>query len=80
MNFDIHDFICKEEAATGMIRDELNFKPRLQVINQDQIEQIHCATLEVLERTDVDMPHPRALTILSGNGAAADVTRVRMPS
>lgn len=27
----------------GMTTDELNFKPRLQVINEEQIEQIHCA-------------------------------------
>jgi trimethylamine--corrinoid protein Co-methyltransferase len=38
----------------GMTTDELNFKPRLQVINEEQIEQIHCATLDVLERTGVD--------------------------
>ena len=30
---------------------ELYFKPKLQVINDDQIKQIHMATLEVLERT-----------------------------
>ena len=64
----------------GMTTDQLYFKPRLQVINQDQIEQIHCATLEVLERTGVDIPHDRALEILSGSGATVDGTLVRMPS
>ena len=64
----------------GMTTDELYFKPRLQVINQDQIEQIHCATLEVLERTGVDIPHDRALEILSDNGATVEGTLVRMPS
>ena len=64
----------------GMSSDQLLFKPRLQVINQDQIEQIHCATLDVLERTGVDIPHPRALEILSGNGAKVEGDRVWMPS
>ena len=64
----------------GMIKDELHFKPSLKVIDSDQIEQIHCATLEVLERTGVDIPHDRALEMLSGNGARVDGHRVRMPS
>ena len=64
----------------GMIKDELYFKPRLSVIDSDQIEQIHCATLEVLERTGVDIPHDRALEILHGNGATVEGQRVRMPS
>ena len=64
----------------GMIRDELTFKPRLQVINQDQIEQIHSATLDVLERTGVDIPHEGALEILNDSGAKVAGNRVRMPS
>ena len=64
----------------GMTTDELYFKPRLQVINQDQIEQIHSATLDVLERTGVDIPHTLAQEILSDSGAKVDGTRVRMPS
>ncbi|MGB5988040.1 MAG: trimethylamine methyltransferase family protein, partial [Desulfobacterales bacterium] len=63
-----------------MNTDTLNFKPRLQVINPDQIAQIHCATLEVLESTGVDIPHARALEILAGNGAKVAGNRVRMPS
>lgn len=64
----------------GMNTDELYFKPKLQVINQEQIEQIHCATLDVLERTGVDIPHEEALEMLSGHGAKVDGNRVRMPS
>jgi hypothetical protein len=37
-----------------MIYPEINFKPKLQVINADQITQIHLATLELLERTGSD--------------------------
>ncbi len=64
----------------GMAPDELHFKPRIQVINQDQIDQIHSATLDVLERTGVDIPHPKALEMLSGHGARVEDDRVKIPS
>ena len=45
----------------GMTTDELYFKPRLQVVNDAQIAQIHMATLDVLERTGIKITHPKAL-------------------
>lgn len=59
---------------------DLHFKPRLSVLDDDQIEQIHLATLELLERTGVELTHPRALEILHGAGARIDGNRVRIPS
>ena len=59
---------------------ELHFKPKLQVINDDQIRHIHIATLEVLERTGVKMTHPRGLELLDGAGARVDGDRVRIPA
>jgi len=64
----------------GMVTDELYFKPQLRVINDDQIAQIHIATLEVLERTGVKMTHPRGLEILAGGGAWVQGDRVRFPA
>jgi len=64
----------------GMATDELYFKPKLQVINADQIAQIHCATLDVLERTGIQVTHPKALEILRGNGAFVNNNRVRLPA
>ncbi len=61
-------------------RPELNFKPKLRVINDDQIAQIHMATLEVLERTGVKMTHPRGVELLEGAGARVEGNRVRIPS
>jgi trimethylamine--corrinoid protein Co-methyltransferase len=61
-------------------RPELYFKPKLQVINDDQIKQIHMATLEVLERTGIKMTHPRGLELLNGAGAKVDGNRVRIPA
>ena len=44
-------------------------KPRADALNGEQIAQIHMATLEVLERTGVQITHPRALELLHGAGA-----------
>jgi len=63
----------------GMTTDTLFFKPRLQVINEDQISQIHAATLDVLACTGVKITHARALEILSGAGARVQGDRVKIP-
>jgi trimethylamine--corrinoid protein Co-methyltransferase len=55
-------------------------KPKLTVISDEQIQKIHSAALEVLERTGVKMTHPRGLEILDGAGAKVDGDRVRMPA
>lgn len=59
---------------------QLHFKPKLQVINEDQIRHIHAATLEVLERTGVKMTHPRGLELLDGAGARVAGDRVCIPA
>ena len=62
-----------------MQQPQLYFKPKLQVINDDQIKQIHMAALEVLERTGVKMTHSRGLEVFDGAGARVDGDRVRIP-
>ncbi len=64
----------------GIRLPELYFKPKLQVINEDQIKQIHMASLEVLERTGIKMTHPRGVELLSGAGARVDGDRIRIPA
>jgi len=59
---------------------ELFNKPRLNVLNRDQIEQIHLATMEVLERTGVRITHLQALELLDGAGASVNGNRVRIPA
>jgi trimethylamine--corrinoid protein Co-methyltransferase len=63
-----------------MFSPKLEFRPRLSVINADQIEQIHQATLEVLERTGIQISHPRALELLHGAGARVQGERAYLPS
>ena len=64
----------------GMQLPELHFKPKLRIINDEQIMQIHMATLEILERTGVKMTHPRGVELLDGAGAKVEGDRVRIPA
>ncbi|HTX78294.1 MAG TPA: trimethylamine methyltransferase family protein [Longilinea sp.] len=45
-----------------------------QVLNQQEIERIHTATLEVIAHTGVRFPLPQALDILEAHGASVDRT------
>jgi trimethylamine---corrinoid protein Co-methyltransferase len=63
-----------------MFAPDLTFRPRLSVINDAQMEAIHQATLETLERTGVQVSHPRALELLHGAGAQIDGHRARIPA
>ena len=62
-----------------MVYRDLQFKPKLRVLSDEQIETIHLATLEVLEGTGIQIAHPRALELLDGAGARVDGDRVRIP-
>jgi trimethylamine--corrinoid protein Co-methyltransferase len=62
-----------------MVYPDLRFKPRLSVLSDEQIQQIHLATLEVLERTGVQITHPGALELLHGAGARVEGNRVHIP-
>ncbi|MGD8492003.1 MAG: trimethylamine methyltransferase family protein [Desulfobacterales bacterium] len=59
---------------------ELHNQPYVKVLNTDQIEQIHLATLAVLERTGIQVTHAGALELLAGAGAGVDGNRVRLPA
>lgn len=62
-----------------MDRFEPKLKPRLNVLQQDDIEEVYSATMEVLERTGVRITHPRVLELLDGAGARVDTDLVRIP-
>lgn len=48
-------------------------------MGQQELERIHMASLEVLERTGVDVHDEKARDLLVSGGATADGIRVRMP-
>jgi trimethylamine--corrinoid protein Co-methyltransferase len=56
-------------------------KPQLRLLSSDQLRQIHLASLEVLERTGVDVRLPEAVDLLGNAGAdVRDPSRVKIPS
>lgn len=67
-------------TTKGMNIDSIRFTPELKMINEAQIERIHGATMDVLERTGIQMTHKKGLEILDGIGARVDGNRVRIPS
>lgn len=63
-----------------MFSPQLEYRPKLTVIDDQQIAHIHQATLELLERTGIRISHPRALELLDGAGARVEGDRVRIPA
>lgn len=54
-------------------------KPRLQVIDDDQIGRLHAATARVLEKTGIRVTHAQAREIFADAGARVENDRVRIP-
>jgi trimethylamine--corrinoid protein Co-methyltransferase len=54
-------------------------KPRLRVIDEDQIQRIHAATAQVLTKTGIRIAHPLAREIFAGAGARVEKDRVHIP-
>jgi len=60
---------------------EMMARPQLKLMSEDQVRQIHEASLEVLERTGVRVLLPEALTLLEQAGAdVRDKNSVKIPS
>lgn len=53
--------------------------PTFRVLSDEQIRKIHGATLEVLERTGVDVRHREARELLASAGCRVEGLRVRYP-
>jgi trimethylamine--corrinoid protein Co-methyltransferase len=58
----------------------VNATPRFQVLSDDQIEELHLATLEVMRRTGVQVDEPAAIEVFAGAGCWVDGKRVRFPA
>ncbi len=55
-------------------------QPRFARLTPQQCEQLHCASLTILERTGVRLFEPAAIDLLKKAGAAVDGDRVRIPA
>jgi trimethylamine---corrinoid protein Co-methyltransferase len=53
--------------------------PRLRVLSDDQLHEIHLATLDILQRTGVDVHEKNALRLLKENGCLVKGKRVYFP-
>ncbi len=56
-----------------------NVPLHLQMLSENQLEELHLATLEVLRRTGVDVLEEEARELLKKAGAKVDGVRVRIP-
>ena len=55
--------------------------PQMKLLSSDQLKQIHLASLEVLERTGVDVRLSEAVELLAAAGAdVRNPSRVKIPS
>jgi trimethylamine--corrinoid protein Co-methyltransferase len=70
----------EETMKRGLLVEELNFTPKLQILSQEQMERFHLATLEILERLGVRLNHPKGLEMLASVGCQVDGTQVRFPA
>ncbi|MCS7261262.1 MAG: trimethylamine methyltransferase family protein, partial [Anaerolineae bacterium] len=58
----------------------VNVTPRFRVLSDDQIAELHYATLEVMRRTGVQVEEPRAIEVFAKAGCWVDGKRVRFPA
>ena len=63
-----------------MLRFTTQGFPRIRILSDDQVREIHFTSLEILERTGVEVRNVRALEMLRKAGARVSGERVRMPS
>lgn len=61
-------------------KENLTFKPRMQVINEDQIQKIYSTALDILETVGVQITHKQAVELLESHGARVEGKIVKIPS
>ena len=64
----------------GITQGSLFNQPRLTILNDDQMDRIHSASLEVLERVGVKMTHKKGLELMESVGCRVVGDRVHIPS
>ena len=56
------------------------YRLRTTALDEEGCAAVHAATLEILEKTGVEVQHEGALELLAGAGARVDGSRVRVPA
>jgi trimethylamine--corrinoid protein Co-methyltransferase len=69
----------KKEKVKTMNKTNRQVAP-INVFSNNQLDEIHMGTLEVLRRTGIKITHPEAVELLSKAGCWIDGERVRIPS
>lgn len=57
---------------SGLIKSVTNPKVSLNILTEDEVNKIHSATLEIIEKTGVRFPSKRAIAIWEEHGAEVD--------
>lgn len=63
-----------------MLRFTSHLQPHVRALSDEQVRDLHLATLEVLERTGVEVRDKRARELLRKAGARVDGERARIPA
>jgi len=65
-----------------MLRNfNMKVQPRVRFLEKEQLDEIHCAMLEILERTGIAVYEEETLDLLAGAGCSiSEKNRVRIPS
>ncbi len=58
----------------------VNLTPRFRMLSDDQITELHQATLELLRRVGVQVEEPAAVEVFARAGCWTDGRRVRLPA
>ncbi|MGD8386752.1 MAG: trimethylamine methyltransferase family protein [Desulfobacteraceae bacterium] len=70
---------ASEAASPEVVMPELHIRPRMRVLSDDQVQRIHEASLELMEKTGIQVNHEGAREILHSHGCTVDGARVHIP-
>ena len=68
-----------EDPSLGAVMPDLHIRPRMRVLSDDQVLRIHEASLDLMEKTGIQVNHEGAREILQGHGCSIDGARVHVP-
>lgn len=64
----------------GFMVDDLTFTPKLEILNGEQMDRLHYASLEILQRFGMRITYPRSLELLDGVGCQVVGNQVYFPA